>query len=287
MKKVVEVAGSLVVLAGALVAAGAGCSSSSSPGDAGSDAPSGSSSGASSSSGSPGSSSSSGASSSGGSSSGSSGASSSSGAGALTWYFTCGDPVCPAPSGDGGLYDDSGAPCPGLGTACSVAGATCGTADPGVHCGAIEQCDTHDPTLNPGGCPVSSRAFKDGIRYVDGAELAELHDETLRLRLATYHYKPRVADPSKQHLGFIIEDTPAGSPAVDGPRDHVDLYGYMSMLVATMQVQEKEIADLRRELAAERAGHSPATFAVTASPSDSGPRPSVTTSTPGRRAVSR
>jgi hypothetical protein len=104
---------------------------------------------------------------------------------------------------------------------------------------------------------MSSRAFKDGIRYVDGPGLEQLHDETLRLRLATYRYKPTVADPSRAHLGFIIEDTPPTSPAVVSDRDHVDLYGYMSMLVATMQVQEKEIADLRRELAAARRGSRP------------------------------
>ena len=155
------------------------------------------------------------------------------------------------PSGDaGGLNDDAGVPCPDIGSSCSAAGEQCGTRNPDLNCGAVEQCDTHDPTTNPGGCPISSRAFKDGIRYVDGAGLKQLHDEILRLRLATYRYKPEVSDPSREHLGFIIEDTPPTSPAVDARRDHVDLYGYMSMLVATMQVQEKEIADLRRELAA-------------------------------------
>lgn len=208
-----------------------------------------------------------GASSSGGSSSGSGGSGGSSGAGssgagssssggaALKWYFTCGDPVCQAPSGDGGsLTNDAGAPCPGIGTTCSVAGETCGTRNPSLNCGAIEQCDTHDPTTNPGGCPISSRKFKDGIRYVDSSDLEQLHDETLRLRLATYRYKPEAADPNPQHLGFIIEDTPASSPAVDRTREHVDLYGYMSMLVATMQVQENEIAELRRELQAAKSG---------------------------------
>ncbi len=192
---------------------------------------------------------------SGGSSSGSSGSSSSGGSG-LKWYFTCGDPVCHVPSGDaGGLTDDAGVPCPDIGSSCSAAGEQCGTRNPDFNCGAVEQCDTHDPTMNPGGCPISSRAFKDGIRYVDGAGLEQLHDETLRLRLATYRYKPEVSDPSREHLGFIIEDTPPTSPAVDARRDHVDLYGYMSMLVATMQVQDKEIADLRRELAVARGGN--------------------------------
>ncbi len=245
----------LVAGAGALVSAASSCSSTPpiGPGaDAASDSQSASSSGGSSS----------GAGSSGGSSgaasSGSSGASSSGSGGAtLKWYFTCGDPVCPAPYPpvDGGiLTDDAGAPCPNIGTSCATAGETCGMRNPNLNCGAIEQCDTHDPTMNFGGCPMSSRKFKDGIRYVDGSGLEQLHDETMALRLATYQYKPEAADPNPQHLGFIIEDTPLASPAVDRSREHVDLYGYMSMLVATMQVQEKEIAQLRRELAAAKGG---------------------------------
>jgi hypothetical protein len=97
-------------------------------------------------------------------------------------------------------------------------------------------------------CPVSSRKYKDGIEYVDNARLQQLHDETLGIRLATYNYKPQVADPNPKHLGFIIEDRPPHSSAVDWSHERVDLYGYLSMVVATMQVQEKEIAELRSEL---------------------------------------
>jgi hypothetical protein len=97
-------------------------------------------------------------------------------------------------------------------------------------------------------CPISSRNFKDDIRYVDSAGLQELHDETLGIRIATYNYKPQVADPGPTHLGFIIEDRPPRSSAVDWSHDRVDLYGYLSMVVATMQIQEKEIAELRQEL---------------------------------------
>ncbi len=89
------------------------------------------------------------------------------------------------------------------------------------------------------------------LHYVDSAELERLHDETLHLRLPTYHYKPQYADPNPGHLGFIIEDDP-GNPSVDPAHQRVDLYGYLSMVVATMKVQEKEIADLRRELAETR-----------------------------------
>jgi len=123
-----------------------------------------------------------------------------------------------------------------------------------VNCGATEVCDTHDPKMGVGGCPISSRAFKDGIEYVGGAGLQALHDETLQVRLATYNYKDAYGDPNPKHLGFIIEDQLPQSPAVQWSRDRVDMYGYLSMVVATMQVQEKEIENLRRELAESRTG---------------------------------
>jgi len=108
--------------------------------------------------------------------------------------------------------------------------------------------------MGRGGCPISSRRFKESIEYVGGEGLQELHDEALRIRLATYSYAGQYADPNPKHLGFIIEDAPPESPAVEWSRNRVDMYGYLSMVVATMQVQEKEIEALRRELAESRAG---------------------------------
>jgi hypothetical protein len=119
----------------------------------------------------------------------------------------------------------------------------CGTS--GLYtCPVGEVCSNQPMTA----CPVSSRKYKDAIEYVDGSGLQELHDETIGMRLATYSYKAQYADPNQKHLGFIIEDNPPHSPAVDWSHDSVDIYGYLSMVVATMQVQEKEIAELRREL---------------------------------------
>jgi hypothetical protein len=168
----------------------------------------------------------------------------------LTWYWTCGDPVCQVPDSDAGLVDDAGAPCPTVGSSCTSKGETCGTRTASAHCGAIEQCDDTSPAVT---CPVSSRRFKDDIKYVDDIHLQQLHDEAVRIRLATYNYRPEVADPKTKHLGFIIEDDPQ-SPAVEAGQRRVDMYGYVSMVVAAMQVQEKEIAELRRELDLARAG---------------------------------
>jgi hypothetical protein len=41
--------------------------------------------------------------------------------------------------------------------------------------------------------------------------------------------------------------------SVERGKDRVDMYGYLSMVVATMQVQDKEIRALKKELAATRA----------------------------------
>jgi hypothetical protein len=97
-------------------------------------------------------------------------------------------------------------------------------------------------------CPISRRAAKRDIEYLDDAKLQRLHDELLRYRLSTYHYR---VDPDGQprHLGFIIDDVGAG-PSVAGDGEHVDLYGYASMAVAALQVQAREIAALRREVRA-------------------------------------
>jgi hypothetical protein len=164
----------------------------------------------------------------------------------LQWYTTCGYPLCPP---DGGT-EDAGAGCPPIGSTCTQAGETCGT--PSVaNCGVQLVCASQDPKGGLGGCPISSKTYKDGIAYVDDAQLKRLHDEALGIRLATYTYKPQVADPGPTHLGFIIEDNLA-TPAVDRTHNRVDMYGYVSMVVAGMQVQEREIAELRAELAAAR-----------------------------------
>jgi hypothetical protein len=177
-------------------------------------------------------------------------------ASSLHWYLTCGDPVCPAPNVDAGA--DGGAAdagtCPGIGANCSTLGQTCGGP---TSCNSVETCLDHDP-LAPGGggCPMSSRRFKDDIEYLGPEQLERLHDEVLRMRLASYNYKGQYADPNPKHLGFIVEDNPR-SLSVDRGHDRVDVYGYLSMVVATMQVQEKEISELKRELAEARQGTNP------------------------------
>lgn len=157
----------------------------------------------------------------------------------LAWYATCASPVCPAP-------DASGTPpvCAKQGTPCTVKGATCG--DGSTTCGSVMLCDDHDP--RSGGCPISSAKFKSDVHYLGDPELKTLHDEAMRVRLATYRYKgPWATERNATHLGFVIEDQP-DSLSVERGQDRVDMYGYLSMVVGAMQVQEKEIAALKREL---------------------------------------
>ena len=103
---------------------------------------------------------------------------------------------------------------------------------------------------------TSTARAKREIAYVDESTETRLHDDVMSVRLATYRYKPGVTGEDAQHLGFIIEDMPEGSPAVLASRDRVDLYGYMSMAVATLKVQERELEALKKRVArleAERA----------------------------------
>ncbi len=96
---------------------------------------------------------------------------------------------------------------------------------------------------------ISRRAFKEEIEYVAGAEREELAREALAIPLATYRYKTDGVGV-KRHLGFIIDDQPKTSPAVASDATHVDEYGYASMLLATVQEQQKQIDALRKQVEA-------------------------------------
>ncbi len=166
----------------------------------------------------------------------------------LTWYSTCGDPVC-------GVYRG---PFPGValctaqkqGDACTTANAEC---DPKSDCNARLVCSDRDPKLQVGGCPISRALYKQDIRYLSDAQKVQISEEIQRLKLATYRYKD-VGPSGSQRLGFLIDDVErsAGSTlatsAVNAERDQVDLYGYISMAVAALQVQARQIDELQAEV---------------------------------------
>jgi len=96
-------------------------------------------------------------------------------------------------------------------------------------------------------CPVSRAYAKKGISYLTGAQQFELSQKVLGLKLATYEYKPEYSSIPGPQLGFIIDDQPRSSILTsDGGR--VNLYSYISAVVATLQEQKKEIETLKKEL---------------------------------------
>ncbi|MBS2018330.1 MAG: tail fiber domain-containing protein [Deltaproteobacteria bacterium] len=104
-----------------------------------------------------------------------------------------------------------------------------------------------EPTcVNGTMCPISQRKHKKDVSYLSESDKQRLSDELLGIPLATYRYKSE-GEAERTHLGFIIDDI-APSPAVTSTGERVDMYGYATMSVAALQVQAKEIADLRRQI---------------------------------------
>jgi hypothetical protein len=135
---------------------------------------------------------------------------------------------------------------------CSVCGSLpCVDAGSGIPAnvpGPVVVCET--PT-RPG------RSAKADIEYVDEGEREALAEAALEMRLARYRYKDE-PEGARRRLGFLIDDQPDPSPEVLEDRAYVDQYGYTSMLLATVQHQEKEIRELQEQLARiERAGRKP------------------------------
>jgi hypothetical protein len=137
-------------------------------------------------------------------------------------------------------------PRPSLGTACTMEGQTCAVS-PAAECGQSDlRCTMGTWQFAGGTCPISTAHAKRDIDYLDEDDAETLRRQLNEIRLARYRY--RDGDDAR-HLGFVIEDLPRDSPAVMPSRERVDLYGYVSMAVATLQRQEREIAALKAEVA--------------------------------------
>jgi len=160
--------------------------------------------------------------------------------GSLHWVASCGTPVCTANPGN---FDD-----PNIrncttemqGQPCTTAGDRC---DGVLGCGATLLCATMAPVT----CPISRAKYKQEIDYLDANGRAQYHDQITRMPLASYRYKDA---PDVPQLGFIIDDI---EPSVAVSGDHVNLYGYLSMAVAAIQVQDKQIKALEQQLEQMRA----------------------------------
>ncbi len=165
--------------------------------------------------------------------------------GDFTWFSTCGDPVCKQ-----GGWKDKGLPLcsksEAKGAKCDPKGAKC---DPKDDCNSTLLCSDKDPKAGPGGCPISQRAAKRDIRYLSPTDEGRYAAELAAMKLATWRYK---GGDGSTKLGFIIDDTPA-SVAVDGRGDRVDLYSYTSLAIAALKQQQRQISELRAEIAALKA----------------------------------
>ena len=159
----------------------------------------------------------------------------------LTWFTTCGDPVC-AGHRPSGLPECSTQT---EGNACSSEGAQCDLVNA---CNSNLVCARTDPKLAPGGCPISRRRYKRDIEYLSPDDLNAALEELTSLPLARYRYRE---GGNREHLGFILEDVEP-SVAVDAPRDRVDLYSYTSLAVAALQAQARRIEALEAEVQALR-----------------------------------
>ncbi len=158
------------------------------------------------------------------------------------WYLTCGDPVCQeyaGPTAGVELCDDEAA-----GGECTTEGEIC---DPVDGCNAMLICATEDPTQQEGGCPISLAKYKREIRYLSDGERATLARGALEMPIATWSYRwePPGAAP---HLGFVIDDN-EGSYAVAADGAHVDLYGYTSLALLSVQEQSDRLAEAEARLA--------------------------------------
>ena len=154
-----------------------------------------------------------------------------------SWYTTCGDPVCRGyqkPAGVAACTTEK------AGGACGTEGARC---DPLDSCNRLLLCSATDPKLQ--GCPISTRAVKRDVHYLDDEALEQYARELRRVKLATYRYRGPDSTP---RLGFLLEDHPPAE-AVDAERDMADLYGYTSLAVAAFQVQARQIEELQQEVA--------------------------------------
>jgi hypothetical protein len=96
--------------------------------------------------------------------------------------------------------------------------------------------------------------YKRDIERLDDDALGRIYDELRKIQLTTYQYK---SDPatSPRRLGFIIDDTKTPYP-INADGTSVNLYGYVSMAVAAIQTQSREIEALRAEVAQLRREHS-------------------------------
>jgi hypothetical protein len=178
------------------------------------------------------------------------------GTGELTWFTSCGDPVCqgwiekPEMLACSEAWVQLGGPCASEGSSCDPHPCATGSGDcdPASGCNGVLTCAASDPKED--GCPISQRAAKYDIQYLNDVERRVLYEKLTQIPLASWRYK-NLGPTAPQNIGFIIEDLKQ-SPAVQSTGERVNLYGYTTMAVAAFQVQTQQIKKLQGELVALR-----------------------------------
>jgi hypothetical protein len=139
-------------------------------------------------------------------------------------------------------------PCDEAGVQCVLTQAfTCSSLAPGMRTSESFLTCRNTP-FDDGQCPSSSRSVKRDIHYIAPDERQRLAKEVLDVKLARYHYRD-AAKPGRK-LGYILEDHPQATFSGDG---RVDLYAYVSAVVALAQEQQAQIDSLKSELEALKA----------------------------------
>lgn len=104
-----------------------------------------------------------------------------------------------------------------------------------------------EPPPKPWTCPISGAEAKKNIQYLDASNRQQVANEILKLRLANYEYEKGYPDAGTRSLGFIIDDSP-NATFLTKSKKRVNLYSYVSALVATVQEQNTTIHQLQKDI---------------------------------------
>jgi len=152
------------------------------------------------------------------------------------WEEPSGDLCSELGVADGDPCDEDGASC------VSTPAFTCTSLGEGQRSSEYVLTCRNEP-FDDQNCPSSSRSAKRDIQYIESVERKRLASEVLDVKLARYHY--RDSDKPGLRLGYILEDQPKASFS---GKERVDLYAYVSAVVALAQEQQAEIDRLKGEI---------------------------------------
>ena len=93
---------------------------------------------------------------------------------------------------------------------------------------------------------TSSRDYKKNIQIVDANQFPVMLSKVMNMVPTTYEYKEEYGGDGNKKLGFISEEMPKEVTSKDGKA--VDLYELLTMTIAAMQEQQKQIEELKSQI---------------------------------------